>query len=284
MLKQLENILKSEIDPAFAKRAEFIFQAIEVEKPKKVLDAGCGRGFYLQALSLFPFIKEIHGIDINEKYLQIARSSTSRHSGPLQDYSLSRIVFQNASIYSLPYTNKYFDFIICSEVLEHLKNDAEALRELKRVLKPSGTLIITVPNHNFPFLWDPLNWILMKLFNTHINKNIWWLAGIWADHERLYLSKEIKLLAKESGFSIAEMRGYVHWCWPFSHFILYGIGKNLVEKFGLADFSRFNLQTRKKNAELIADFFRLPSTILKKQTRNSPSVNLLILLRKIQID
>ena len=39
MLKKLENLLKAEIDPAFAKRAEFIFQEIEKNKPKKILDA-----------------------------------------------------------------------------------------------------------------------------------------------------------------------------------------------------------------------------------------------------
>ena len=52
MLKKLENLLKSEIDPVFAKRAEFIFEEVEKIKTQKILDAGCGRGFYVKALTL----------------------------------------------------------------------------------------------------------------------------------------------------------------------------------------------------------------------------------------
>lgn len=167
MQKKLKNFLKTEIDPAFAERAKIIFKTIEEYKPQKILDVGCGRGFYLYAISRYRFVKEIYGIDINNKYLKIAKKLC-------QD---ERIKIQKASVYKLPYENNFFDLVICSEVLEHLKNDKKALVELHRVLKPKGKLIVTVPNYNFPFLWDPLNWVLMHFFNKHINKNIWWLAG-----------------------------------------------------------------------------------------------------------
>jgi len=45
MLLKLENLLKNEIDPAFAKRVEFIFQTIEQKIPKRILDSGCGKIF-----------------------------------------------------------------------------------------------------------------------------------------------------------------------------------------------------------------------------------------------
>src|SRR3989338_1057110 len=198
MLKKLENLLKSEIDPVFAKRAEFIFE--EVENIKK------------------------------------------------------------SSIYSTGYKNNYFDFIICSEVLEHLHNDGKALIELKRILKPGGIVVITVPNYKFPFLWDPLNWILMRFFHTHIPKNIWWLAGIWADHERLYDISDLVKKIQNTGLTVIKKQSIISFSWPFSHFILYGTGKNIVERLNMKTFTRFEF---KKNyfKMLLAKIFSLPSKL-----------------------
>lgn len=230
MLKQLKIFLKTEIDPAFAKRAEYIFSAIERLRPQKILDAGCGRGFYVKALSFYDFPKEIHGIDINSEYIKKAEKLA------LSD---KRIKIAEGSIYKLPYKDNFFDVVICSEILEHLTDEKKALQEIRRVLKPGGSLIATVPHHNFPFLWDPLNWILMRLFNTHVNKNIWWLAGIWADHEQLYTEKQLREIVSAQGFLVNHTRGFINNCWPFTHFILYGIGKNIVERMGGAQFDRF---------------------------------------------
>lgn len=254
MLQRLKNILRSEIDPAFAKRAEFIFEEAEKSKPAKILDAGCGRGFYLKSLSFYKFPKEIHGIDIEEKYLKIARGICNN----------KRVIIKKTDVYSLPYPNDYFDLIICSELLEHLKDDLKALIELHRVLKKNGTLIITVPNYNFPFFWDPLNWILMRLFNTHVNKNIWWLAGIWADHERLYTEKQLENLIRKTGFEVKTKVNFVRWCIPFSHFLLYGIGKNIVERLGAKQFDRFNFND-KKISRFLANIFRLPQKLASKK-------------------
>lgn len=251
MLTKLKNLLKAEIDPAFAKRAEFIFAQVEKHRPKKILDGGCGRGFYLQAISLFPFVKEIHGIDLNKHYLKVARSICG---------SDKKISIQKANIYTLPYSNSYFDFIIASEILEHLKDDKKAVLELKRVLKKDGVLIITVPNYYFPFFWDPLNWVLMRLFWTHIDKNIFWLAGIWADHERLYKEKELVKLLKNSGFKIQKVQKYIRYSWPFSHFLLYGVGKNIVERLGVKEFSRFDFSERKLS-QILAAIFQAPSKL-----------------------
>ncbi len=270
MLKSLKNLLQAEIDPAFALRAKIILENIEKIKPQKILDAGCGRGFYINALTYFKFIKEIHGADINNKYLNIAKKNIAD----------KRVRIIKTNLYSLPYPDNYFDFIIASEILEHLTDDKKALLELKRVLKKNGTLIITVPNRNFPFFWDPINWLLMKVFNTHINKNIWWLAGIWADHERLYSKEQIKKLLINNGFKIKSVNNILHWCWPFSHFLLYGIGKNLIERFGLNSFSRFNFEKDKRLSCLMAAFFSAPSNLLDSWLKTNPSTGIIIKAKK----
>ncbi len=273
MLKKLENLLKAEIDPGFAKRAEFIFQEIEKSKPKKILDAGCGRGFYLHAISLYKFPQEIHGVDTNSIYLAKARELCKD----------KRVRLKKNSIYDIKYPSNFFDFIICSEVLEHLDDDRKALAELKRILKPNGSLIITVPNYNFPFLWDPLNWILMHFFKIHINKNIWWLAGIWADHKRLYTKEEVASKVAEY-FKIVDQKLFLYWCWPFSHFMLYGIGKNLVERLGLDDFSRFSHTNENTMSRLATYIFKLPSQFLDSLSKSNNTLNIGILAKKISTD
>lgn len=271
MLKKLKDILENEFDPAFEKRVKFIFKTVEKYKPKKILDAGCGRGFYLKVLSFYSFPKEIHGIDINNHYLNVAR----------QICNDKRVIIKQANIYSLPYPKNYFDLVIASEILEHLNDDLKALKELKRVLKLNGYLLITVPNFNFPFLWDPINWLLMKIFKTHINKDIWWLAGIWADHERLYSAETLKKIIWKTGFKIKKIEYGLQWCWPFSHFLLYGVGKNLVEKFNFKQFNRFEFKKKQGFYRLITLIFKIPSHFLDNLIlKKSSSVNLLVTLKK----
>lgn len=270
MLPELKSLLQTEIDPAFHLRAKYILSKINKIKPQKVLDAGCGRGFYLNALTYYKFIKEIHGVDINPKYLNSAKKNCFD----------KRVIIKKSSLYSLPYPNDYFDMIICSEVLEHLKDDIRALLELKRILKKNGEIVITVPYYDFPFFWDPINWLLMKLFNRHINKNIWWLAGIWADHEKLYTDRQIRNLAIKAGLKNIRVKKSLRFCWPFSHFILYGVGKNLVEKGYFNSLNRFNFSKENYLSLFLAKLFALPSRLLDNKIKSSHALNLLISVKK----
>lgn len=270
--EKLQHFLQAEIDPAFSKRAQLIFKSIARRRPEKILDAGCGRGFYSHALTFFPFIQEISAVDINKHYLKIAKTHTKD----------TRVRFYQSSIYSLPFPDNYFDCIIFSEVLEHLSNETKALKELKRVLKKNGVILISVPNEKFPFLWDPINWVLMRFFNSHIPKDIWWLAGIWADHQRLYSKEKLKNLLEANGFSLLNKpKEIIHWSWPFTHFLLYGVGKNIVETVPKGRyFSRFNFQKPKIFSIILAFLIHLPSRLLDRYLPLSSSVNLFLEAKK----
>lgn len=269
-LQSIHKIIDAEIDPAFAKRARFILNGIHSNKPQRVLDIGCGRGYYTKLTSLFPFVKEIQSIDANPEYVKRAKKNVGKDK---------RITIQTGSIYKLPFKNNYFDCIIASEILEHLERDEKAVVELHRVLKKDGTLLVSVPNKNYPFLWDPLNWILEKAFNTHIHKDRWWLAGIWADHERLYSVKEIRnLLGKK--FAVSKLETAVSWSWPMSHFVLYGIGKNIVERIGANSVDRFNFHSSKPFSTVLAKFLALPSNFLDKRAPTDVSVDIVIAVEK----
>lgn len=270
MIHKLEHLLAKEFDPGFEQRARFIFNAIEIHKPKKILDAGCGRGFYSHAASFFPFVQEVQGFDVNKSYIRIAKSHCTD----------KRIHIQKANIYKLPYPNDYFDMIIFSEVLEHLPHEEYALNELSRVLKKEGFIALTVPNVKFPFLWDPLNWTLMRIFHTHVPKDIWWLAGMWADHNRLYSFVQLKKLLIKSSFTVVQKKESVHWSWPFTHLMLYGIGKNIIERLGITAVSRFEFKPPSALLSFGARFIKFPSVFLDRRFPIPSSVNICVLIKK----
>jgi ubiquinone/menaquinone biosynthesis C-methylase UbiE len=60
-----------------------------------------------------------------------------------------RISFINASIFDLPLASNSVDIILCLEVIEHLPDDRAAIRELARVLKSSGLLLVSGPSHHY---------------------------------------------------------------------------------------------------------------------------------------
>ena len=216
--KKVERILAKEIDPGFYRRAKIILKNISIKGRMRVLDVGCGRGFYENALSwLYPNATFV-GIDAVEKYLSIARNSVG-----------GNVSFYSMDARRMKFTGKSFDRFICTEVLEHIIEDERVVSEILRVLKKGGEGIFTVPYANYPFLWDPANWVLERLFNIHLPSHIWWISGIWADHVRLYFENQLvtKLISK--GFKIEKVWHTTRYCFPFAHFLLYGIGKNLVE-------------------------------------------------------
>jgi ubiquinone/menaquinone biosynthesis C-methylase UbiE len=228
-LEKVNQFLMAEPDPAFARRAKIIFENLELSSGQKILDAGCGRGFYLKVLSSLPLNLDIYGLDLNPEYLKLAAEILKEE----------RVRLLKRDITSLPFKDNFFDRVIASEILEHVRDDQKAIKEIFRVLKPAGVAVITVPHQDYPFFWDPLNFLLERFFKTHVNKNIWWLAGIWADHERLYGKRELKeKLAKEGLVVKKEFFSTTH-CFPFSHFLLYGLGKNLLERGLLKNFNRF---------------------------------------------
>ncbi|MFA4826910.1 MAG: methyltransferase domain-containing protein [Candidatus Shapirobacteria bacterium] len=231
-LVKIKQLLEKEIDPAYKRRAGLIFENLELNGDEKILEIGCGRGFYVNNLAKFYSEAKIWGIDLNENYLKIA------------DKKNNNLKLLKADATKLPFENNFFDRIIASEILEHIPNDQKALEEMYRVLKPGGTAVITVPNHNYPFLWDPVDWILEKAVKTHLPSNIWWMSGIWADHVRLYFDEEMTVKLINAGFKIVKKWTATHFCLPFAHFWFYAVGKNLVEKGWLKNFNRFENETK----------------------------------------
>lgn len=212
----IAHMTRNEADMAFKKRVQTIFEWVDPRDDSLILDIPCGRGFYL---NMFRYVSacRIIGAELDWDVIQKAQANVGHLGIPLH----------NADIYALPYASNTFDAVILSEVLEHLTDDVQALREAYRVLKPGGVVAITVPHANYPFWWDPINKTLETLFKTHIQHGMF--AGIWANHVRLYTPAELRTAALGVGFIVEEERSFTHHCFPFIHNLVYGIGKPLLE-------------------------------------------------------
>jgi SAM-dependent methyltransferase len=101
-----------------------------------LLDAGCGSGRTMEDLVEYG---RVYGLEVDPDATEIARARGVGEvlPGRLED---------------LPFDDAMFDLITCLDVLEHVPDDRLALRELRRVTKPGGWLLATVPA--YPALWS----------------------------------------------------------------------------------------------------------------------------------
>src|SRR5205823_15099624 len=61
------------------------------------------------------------------------------------------VTFMHASAEALPFSEASFDGVLLNEVLEHVADEVQTLREIHRVLRPGGHLVVMSPNRWFPF-------------------------------------------------------------------------------------------------------------------------------------
>ncbi|MCX5680002.1 MAG: class I SAM-dependent methyltransferase [Candidatus Omnitrophica bacterium] len=126
----------------------FLEESNRVKGRLHIIDIGCGNGLYTW---LFKDIlgsrdSEIFGIDISEARIHLARRMQSRFGVR----NVSFLVGDAAAGIELP--AGWADIVFCGEVIEHIAEPMKCLREVYRVLKPDGTVIITTPNKNNPVL------------------------------------------------------------------------------------------------------------------------------------
>ncbi len=139
------------------RRLEIIRSMIGVSRDLDIAEVGSGGGHVLR---MFPDAR-LTAIDVSSVFLDTAKKN-------LRGYD-ARFVKGELSHLSLPAAS--FDRVICTEVLEHTKEPAAVLAEIRRLVRPGGVAVITVPNDPLILrLKDvvrrtPAGWILGKRVN-----------------------------------------------------------------------------------------------------------------------
>ena len=163
---------------------------IENKRPTgKLLEVGCGNGKLLVELLRRKLFGEdqLFGLEQSEVALRPLRSLLPNlHTVNIQD--------------GLPFEDGTFDVVVMTEVIEHLLYPWDTLREIRRVLKPDGILLLSFPNFlNFP-------WLAIRVLGELLEKTSW---TVLQPIDRMYIFPVMSRHVRACGFAIREIRGRV---------------------------------------------------------------------------
>jgi SAM-dependent methyltransferase len=137
------------------------FDRLDVGAGTKVIDVGCGAGrhsfeAYRRGADVVAFDQNASDLNDVDEILQAMKAQ-----GEVSTTAQAEAVKGDAL--ELPYAQGTFHCVIASEILEHVPEDDRAIRELVRVLKPGGTLAITVPR----WLPEKVCWLLSDEYHAN---------------------------------------------------------------------------------------------------------------------
>jgi SAM-dependent methyltransferase len=137
---------------------------LPLEPDARLLDAGCGSGRTLDDLARYG---RVSGIDLSSEAVACAhrRGHEDVRVAPVED---------------LPFADATFDVVTCLDVIEHTPDDRATLAELRRVTRPGGLLVITVPAYQALWSW-----------HDEVNR-----------HFRRYDGASLRAAAREAGWDV----------------------------------------------------------------------------------
>ena len=160
------------------------YETLGVRPGDRLLDLGCGFGRH--AFEAARRGATVVALDYAESELKEVRNTfaTMAEAGEVTPSSLAGTVQGDAT--RLPFADATFDRVIASEVLEHIADDGAAMGELARVLRPGGTMAVTVP----AWLPERICWALSEEYHAPF------VAG---GHVRIYREAELREKLRGAG-------------------------------------------------------------------------------------
>jgi SAM-dependent methyltransferase len=141
---------------------ERVLESLRLPARARILDAGCGSGRNMVELARHGAVT---GIELSQASAGLARA---RGVGEVIE----------GSVLDMPFPSDSFDLAVSLDVIEHLEQDLDALRELRRTVAPGGSLMVTVPAYQW--LWSG---------HDEINH-----------HHRRYTRRSLQRAAEEAGW------------------------------------------------------------------------------------
>ena len=169
------------------------YDILGLKSGDKILDLGCGFGRHAfeaarrgaTVVALDAGRDEVEGV--------AATFAAMVEAGELSPENLHVAAVQGDAL-AIPFPDGTFDRVICSEVLEHIPDDIGAMRELARVLRPGGTMAITVPR----FGPELINWALSDAYHN-----------VPGGHIRIFRKSQIKKRLTSVGMNVTSHH-YAH--------------------------------------------------------------------------
>jgi SAM-dependent methyltransferase len=168
------------------------FDRLGLRPRDRVIDMGCGAGrhafeMYRRGADVIAFDQ-----DADELAAVLELFGAMKDAGEVPAGAEADI--KEGDALALPFADEEFDRVVASEVLEHIPADIQAINELVRVLRPGGTMAITVPR------WFP-ELVCWKLSDDYHNAP--------GGHIRIYSDKELIGKGVNAGL-VFEGKGYAH--------------------------------------------------------------------------
>jgi ubiquinone/menaquinone biosynthesis C-methylase UbiE len=104
-----------------------------------VLDIACGVGYGSYYLAAGPAVASVIGVDISAEAVRYAR----------RKFVHEKLSYRTGNALAMPFADASFNAVVSLETLEHIRAVPEFLAEVKRVLRPGGVFIVSVPNKKF---------------------------------------------------------------------------------------------------------------------------------------
>ncbi len=162
---------------------------------KHILDIGCGLGTYIKRF--LDYSPHVYGLDVDEERLKIGAMN------------LTNLALGKSE--TLPFKDNTFDITFMNEVLEHVEDDVETVKEVLRVTRPGGHVVIYVPNRLY--LFETHGFYLGKRYIFKLLPFINWFPDIirnkFVPHARAYLWRDLRKLFRGTGSQV-KIHTYVY--------------------------------------------------------------------------
>jgi len=237
LIQHWEKIFRIQENDFRAKSLEKIIIKL-LNKDYEILDLGCGSCGL--TLSLLKNGYKVTSVDNSEEMLEMGREILQKNG-----LSASRVYKSDIASFTDKNKNK-FDCLICLDVIEHIKDDHDALLQIHRLIKKGGLLVLSVPAH----------------------QNLYGPKDVELGHYRRYSKKDLNNKLRNSGFNVKMIR-----FWNFTGAIITWMYIKILNKRIAEDF-------RYKEKSFKTKILKWYFTLFENRIRPPFGLTLLVMAKK----